>query len=66
MGTILHAQNNFTDPDNFLFVLKNKASPFPKSNVNKYYIFKSILMKVCYKNYEEHSKNLYTSTDIYR
>ena len=66
MGAILHAQNNFTDPDNFLFISKNKASPSPKSNENKFYIFKLILMKVSYKNYEEYSKNLYTSTNIYR
>ena len=66
MGAILRAQNNFTDPDNFLFISKDKTFPIPKSHENKYYILKPILMKVSYKNYEEYSKTLYTLTNIYR
>ena len=48
MKTILHSQNNFTDPDNFLFILKNKTFPIPKSKSKKYYKSKSILIKDCY------------------
>ena len=38
----------------------------PKSKSKKYYISKTILMKDCYKNYDEYSKTLYTLTNIYR
>ena len=51
--TILHSENNFLMPDNFLFKLKNMAFPIPKSKSNKYYILKSILIKECYKNYDK-------------
>ena len=64
--TILHSENNFSMPSNILFKLKNMEFPIPKSNSNKHYMFKSILMKDCYKNYDEYSKTLYTLINIYR
>ena len=63
MRTILHSQNNFKVPDNFLFIFKNKTFPTTKSKSKK------ILQKLTidrYKNYEYYSKTLYTLTNIYR